>query len=875
MPRTVSTLVMTLVLALLSSTPARSDGSSSYGGQAPVMANGSTAAVMDAQYEGAAYVPAPSVTALPAGQQGAVKPSPGLRSSMEAIKQPPPLSGTQPQAPATQPSQAATPAPSPSSGVPARSDSAPSAIERAMIEELVTARNTKPQAFHMGRIRQFGYSFFSNAQGEFAPLTDIPVGPDYLIGVGDRLVITAWGSLEGTFEQEVNRNGEIVIPKVGTIRVLGIPYGQLATRLHDHLASVYKDFRVNVNLGKLRMMKVYVVGEVKSPGDYTITSLSTLINALSAAGGPTTNGTLRAIQIKRNGQLVDTVDLYDFFLKGDKSRDIRLQSGDTIYVPVIGPVAGIAGNVRRPAIYELNGEKTLRDILKLAGGLIPTGYLQRVQVARILPHEKKTVSDFSINPLNSGSTLDSLTDGIAIQDMDLVKIFPISNTLRGYVRLDGYVLRPGDYALKPGMRIADLLPKDNRLAEYYAESAQLTRLHAPDQHPEVSFFNVDKALAGDPAHNLELHEFDVIRIFSRWEMEEMPRVRLSGEVQKPGEYRLFPNMTVRDLLLLGGNPKLTAYLKLAELNRIRKTGESVTSFPIRINIEEAMKGNSEHDLKLEPFDELSVRKIPNWSEETERYVTLKGEFVFPGTYAIFKGEHLSSVIERAGGFTDKAFLKGAKLTRVSVQELQQKRLDESIARAEQNIASKQSELASVSASKEELDAVKATLEGLRHNLDMLKGRKAEGRLVIRLKPPAELRKTHYDVEMMGGDTLEVPQHPNAVNVMGYVYNPTSMLPSEGETVGHYLNATGGPTGDADESEIYVIRADGTVESRQQHSFFSNFVTGGFLSSRVDDGDTIVVPQRIERTAWLRDIKDVTTILAQLAISAGTVFLGLR
>jgi len=744
-----------------------------------------------------------------------------------------------------------------------------------MTEDLDDTRTIKPQSFTIGRISQFGYSFFANSGGGFAPLTDIPVGPDYLIGVGDRLVITAWGSLEGTFELEVNRNGEIVLPKVGTMRVLGIPYGQLSEQLHNHLSSVYKDFKVNVNIGKLHMIKVYLVGEVVSPGDYTITSLSTLINALSAAGGPTTNGTLRAIQIKRNGQLIETVDLYDFFLKGDKSRDIRLQSGDTIYVPVIGPVAGIAGNVRRPAIYELNGEKTLKDLLQLAGGLIPTGYLQRVQVARTLAHDKKTVKDFSIDPRSSGSTLDSLADEVAIQDMDMVKIFPISNTLRGYVRLDGYVLRPGDYAVKPGMRIADLLPLDNRLPEYYAASAQLTRLHEPDKHPEVSFFDVDKALAGDPAHNLELREFDVIRIFSRWEMEEMPRARLSGEVQKPGEYRLFPNMTVRDLLLLGGNPKLSAYLKMAELTRIRKTGEAVTSFSIRINIEEAMKGNPAHNLKLEPFDELSVRKIPNWAEETERYVTLKGEFVFPGTYAIFKGERLSSVIERAGGFTDKAFLRGAKLTRVSVQELQQKRLDESIARAEQSIASKQAEQASLSASKEELEATKAALEGLRRNLEILKGRKAEGRLVIRIKPPAEIKKTHYDVDLMGGDTLEVPQHPNAVNVMGYVYNPTSMLPMDGETVGHYLNSTGGPTADADESEIYVIRADGTVESRQQHSFFGNFVSGSFLSSRVDDGDTIVVPQRIERTAWLREIKDITTIMSQLAITAGTVFLGLR
>lgn len=872
MKRAITVLVLGAFLAVLSSTPVLSEGPAAGPGAAPVAAApvpagggaSADAATLTAGQGGSGsslQVGTPSLTgARPlAGQRPPAVPSPGEKISNGATA-----------AVAIPPATAVAPTPSPWPGTtttPVFQVTHSSAIEQAMTEDLASSQPTTPQKFAVGGIAQFGYSFFRGDAGAFAPLTDVPVGPDYLVGVGDRLVITAWGSLEGSFELEVNRSGEIVLPKVGAIQVLGTPYGQLTDLIKSRLATVYKDFQLNVNLGKLRMIKVYVVGEVASPGDYTITSLSTLINALSAAGGPTKNGTLRNIQIRRNGKLVDTVDLYDFFLKGDKSRDIRLQPGDTIFVPVIGPVAGIAGNVRRPAIYELNSERTLKDLLELAGGLIPTGYLQRVQVARILPHDKKVVSDFSIDPKDSGTTLNALTGAIALQDMDLVKIFPISNTLRGYARLDGYVLRPGDYALKPGMRVADLLLPDNLLPEYFSGSAQLTRLHGPDFHPEVTFINVGKALAGDPTHNLELREFDVIRLFSRWELEEMPKVRVSGEVQKPGEFRLFPNMTVRDLLLLGGNPKLTAYLKQAELARIRKNGDSVTSFPIRISIAEALKGNPEHNLPLEPFDELSVRRIPNWSEETERYITLQGEFVFPGTYPVFKGERLSSVIARAGGFTDKAYLRGARFTREPVRQLQQKRMEEVIARTEEEILRKSAELSAVAASKEELEATRAALESLRRSVELLKTKKAEGRVVIALSPPGELAKGPYDVELTGGDTLYVPQDPKVVSVLGQVYNPTSFIHIPGRDAKNYLSLAGGPTREADEGEIYLVRVDGTVISKKQAVFwfFNNL-----MSQDLDSGDTVVVPQRFEKIAWMRDIKDIATILGQLALTAGVI-----
>ncbi|ABQ27233.1 polysaccharide export protein [Geotalea uraniireducens Rf4] len=745
-----------------------------------------------------------------------------------------------------------------------------SAIERAAFAEDAAVETAHPQPYQVKNLTQFGYNFFRPSAAGFAPLSDIPVGPDYVIGPGDRIILNLWGGVEGTHELEVNRSGEIVLPRVGNVKVWGITFDRLPGLLKANLSKIFKDFDLNVTMGKLRVIKVYVVGEVKAPGDYNLSPLSTLINALSASGGPLKTGTLRNIQVKRGGKVVETVDLYDFFLKGDKGKDIRLQPGDTIFVPVIGRVAGIAGNVKRPAIYELREEKDLGDLIALAEGFLPTGYLQRVQISRVDAHEKKVVADFNIDPKGGGKSLDQILANIKIQDLDVVKIFPIDITLRDHVRLDGYVLRPGDYALQPGMRLSQLLLQDNLLPEYYKDAAEITRLYPPDYHPEKIFVNVAKALAGDPEHDLELKESDKVQIFSRWEMEEMPRIRINGEVQRPGEYRLFTNMTVRDLLLVAGNPKINAYLKNAEINRIKQTGEAVSSFPIVINLEEAIKGNPKDNLMLAPFDELSIRKIPNWAEEKERYVTLQGEFRFPGVYPIYKGEKLSTLIERAGGFTDKAYLRAAKFTRVSIRELQQKRMDELVAKTEQEILKKQAEVASVAASKEELEATRAALESLQRIVALLKAAKAEGRLVINMDKLDKFRDSPYDVELKGGDLLEVPQVPNAVNVLGQVYNPTSFIPIDGEDVEFYLGKAGGSTREAEESDTYVVRADGTVISRQQVSMFKNLFFCGFMSTPMEPGDTIIVPQKFERIAWMREIKDIAVILGNLALSAGVI-----
>ena len=262
-----------------------------------------------------------------------------------------------------------------------------SAAEKLMSagEDIATMR---PQPFRVGRLTQFGYSFF-NKSTAFAPVIDVPVGADYIIGPGDTLVLTSSGSLDGTFQLEVNRSGEVILPKIGAVRVWGVPFGKVHDLLKASLTQVFRTVQVNVTMGKLRLIKVYLVGEVDSPGDYNISSLSTVINALAAAGGPSKNGTLRAIQLIRAGKVVETVDLYDFFLKGDKSRDIRLQPGDTIHIPIHGNLVGIGGNVRKPAIYEFQKESDLKELLDMAGGVPPSSYLQRIQLSRTVANDRR------------------------------------------------------------------------------------------------------------------------------------------------------------------------------------------------------------------------------------------------------------------------------------------------------------------------------------------------------------------------------------------------------------------------------------------------------------------------------------------------------
>jgi polysaccharide biosynthesis/export protein len=653
----------------------------------------------------------------------------------------------------------------------------PSAIETLLSAELT--------GMVPNRLVQFGYDVFQKPASTFAPVTNVPVGADYIVGPGDCFTITLWGRVNAQYNVEVNRNGGIVLPEVGVLNVAGMTFASMQDYLQDQLARKQTDFKMAVTMGRLRTIKVFVVGESRTPGSYNVSSLSTVINALFAAGGPTKNGSLRDIRLQRGNQQPMRIDLYKFLLGGDKNNDVRLQDGDTIFIPVIGPVVGVAGNVKRPAIYEMAKPMTLREVLDLTGGVNYAGWLRQVQISRIENHQRRIVVDFNVvEP--SGAANQSATDTI-IQDGDVIKVFGVS-----------------------------LLEQDKRSAS------------------------------------------------------------ITGEVYRPGEYRFVQAMKVSDLLEAAGGPRKNAYLLDAELTRRHVSQSGMETQTIDINLEKAIAKDPEHNVLLQDYDYLIVRAIPEL--EFNRVAMIAGEVRFPGVYPISRGENISSLIERAGGYTDRAYLRGAVFTRESAKVIQQQRMDELINKIEETVLSGAGREISGAIDAETAQAQAEGLKAKKELLAKLRTTKIDGRVVLKLSPLNKFRISIYDIELEKGDKLFIPGMPGIVNVVGEVFNPTSLLYEKDKTVAYYLQKVGGPTGEADEKQIAVIKVDGSVVSISQKNADSvywdneahqwNF--SGFMGIRLNPGDTILVPKKLDKFMLMKNTKDIMQILFQAALATGVV-----
>jgi protein involved in polysaccharide export with SLBB domain len=717
-------------------------------------------------------------------------------------------------------------------------------------------------------LKQFGYDFFAHPKGTFVPDKMAPAGPDYVVGPGDRLLINTWGSIEGNHEVVVGRNGEIVLPKVGTVSIWGQSFSAAKETIRKQIARYYTNFDLSVSMAGLRTIQVFLVGEVASPGTYSVSSLSTVLTALVEAGGPAKTGSLRNIQLRRGGQLIETVDFYDFLINGDNSHDRTLQAGDTIFVPVVGPLVGVAGDVRRPAVYELQPGETLQTALDLAGGLNSTAFVAKVQIERVDSHTRRFVMDVDLN--QSGAL------AMPVQDQDLVKVPSISLIQGSYVRLTGYVSRPGQYQFTPGMRVADLiLPYGNLLPMYYPKMAEILRLDPPEYRPGKLTIDLSLALAGDPDNNLKLQEFDELRIFSRDQMEEIPEVRISGAIQQPGAYRLFEGMTVRDLVLAAGNLGEDAYLADAELTQYFQMGKGTRSERLTLELGKAIQGDPVHNLQLRSGDHLLVRTIPEFNRKYR--VKVVGKVLFPGTYTVARGEKLSSVLERAGGFEEGAYLRGAIFTRESVKEIVRERMQRLIQQEEANIVRVSTEMTQGALSETDVLAARNLLESRKQLLDKLRETPVMGRMVVRLTPLEQFRDSAHDIPLMDGDTITIPETPHSVTVLGEVYNPTTINYNPGRTASFYLSMVGGPNDNANDDEMFIVRADGSVYSQKQgggtfgwDKAHNRWISGGFESVEMYPGDTILVPQQFRRTDWMREMKDVTTIIYQIALGAAAV-----
>jgi len=900
------------------------------------------------------------------------------------------------------------------------------------------------------KLQPFGYDFFREAAVNIiTERKDVPVPLKYVVGPDDEVKITLWGRVNASYKLVVNRDGKIDIPGIGPLAVAGMTFEEMSAKLIKQ-AEQMTGTNVDISMGSLRTIPVFVLGDVRRPGAYTIGAFATITDALLISGGPSEIGSMRNIQLRRKDKVAQTYDLYDLLLKGDKSHDVTLQAGDIVFVPVVGTYAGIAGNVKRPAIYELKDNYSLEYLFELAGGIIPTAYTQQIQVERTIKNEKKVVIDIDDKNL-------ARTRSFIMQDSDIVKVFSIVEKDFNAVYLNGNVKRGGKYALTPGMRLGDIL-KDEQdlLPDTYFDYALIKRLQPPGMETTLVPFNLGALiLRGDSANNLPLQRQDSIYIFSKWFFKDKPYFTASGEVRKGGRFELSDNSRVKDALRTAGDLTKDAYLKKGELIRVDKNKEYFTlyfdvaramagdptenillqdedqlvihslyeekwketasvsgevkkpgefvltemmrvsdllfkaggqtrdtlldeaelyrtdwktkkttllkvnlgkalagepqdnielqdldrlivhslwekvykknvaiegdvlkpgTYPLaeqmtvrnlifaagnvlesasleeaeissrivdsdnralvvhrQINLGKALKGDPEHNLPLKPYDRLFIKAISDW--RAEKYATLSGKVKYPGRYVISKGEKLSTVIERAGGYTDDAYLRGAFFTRESVRVMQQKGLTEMADRLERELLSG-GEL-STSTSAEEVAAKKAELEQKKHFVGYLRGLKATGRMAIRLAHLRLLKGSEYDIELEDGDSLFIPPSNNVVNVAGSVMSQGSFIYASRMDFQDYIDLSGGYAKYADTDNIFVLKVDGSARklSRGLFNWSSSrdrWEVAGFEreSRAIEPGDTIVVPEKVEKIAWLREIKDITQILMNSAVTAG-------
>lgn len=714
-------------------------------------------------------------------------------------------------------------------------------------------------------IEPFGYNLFQGTTASPTPPgTQVPVASDYILGPDDEFTVTVWGQMDGVYKVHVNREGEAIFPRIGALPVAGLSYGELRNYLARAFSQQFKSTSISVAMGQLRNIQVFVVGEVQKPGSYTMGSLSTVLSALFASGGPTNSGTLRDIRLLRGGKVVAQIDLYDFLLRGDKSQDLRLADQDTVFVPLVGPVVGVAGHVQRPAIYEVKGTANLGEVLAIAGGIKPTGYLTRVQIERFAAHQKRVAIDLDLTSAHFG------TNGVtpvsnnghdvlrtSLLNMDLVKVFPISPLLQTVVYLKGHVLRPGPYELKPGLRVNEVVagPLD-LLPDAFLDYARIVRYSGPERTRQIVPFRLLRAFAGESDANLELQALDEIEIYSKEELRALATVTVVGEVRKPGTYPLLKAMRVSDLVVAAGGFQRLASLKQAELTRYTvQDGKSSTSTAI-IDLDKAVAGDPQHNVELQELDALAVRPVPE--SEVGRGVTVQGEVKLPGQYWTKRGERLSTVLKRAGGFTERAYPRGLVLIRESTKMVQQTEIQKYVAAQKQRLTSEAAALISGAGGLQgsQSQAEQAALTAQTQALDQLASRLTPGRVVVRMTSIDQLEGTVDDILLEPGDQITIPQIPTTVTIVGAVRNSTSVLHRAGLSADDYVRQAGGYTDEAEKGNMYLVKADGSSES------------SWVKFKQMEAGDTIVVPQKTE--AKVRPLpfwQSIATIFASLATAA--------
>jgi len=514
------------------------------------------------------------------------------------------------------------------------------------------------------QLERFGLDVLRNGTGNVDELPmDMPVGPEYVLGPGDGLSIDLWGGVSQRLQRVVDRQGRVALPEVGAVEVSGRSLGDAQRLVQNVLRSQFRDVEADVSLSRLRTVRVYVVGDVERPGAYDVSSLSTPLNAVHEAGGPTSRGSLRIIRHFRGRQLLQEIDVYDLLLHGIRSDLQGLQPGDTILVPPLGPEVTIEGMIRRPAIYELGSEKSLAEVLELSGGVLQSGTLRHVDVERVEAHLSRTMLRLDIPEDNKQESVAQALEEFKVQDGDKIKISPILPYADKTVYLEGHVFRPGKFAYRDGMKVTDIIKSySDLLPEPYKRHAEIIRLNAPDYQPVVLAFNLDDALAGKE-QDLPLKPFDTVRVFGRYDFEDPPVITVTGAVRDPGDHVTNGVTYLRDVVYLAGGTTSDAQLDDAQV--FRKTADGKLKV-LSVNLHKALAGDATANVLLEAKDRVFIhRDINKFDPPT---VAIQGEVERPGKYPLGADMSAADLVRLAGGLKRGAYTQEADLTRYMVEQ---------------------------------------------------------------------------------------------------------------------------------------------------------------------------------------------------------------
>ena len=736
----------------------------------------------------------------------------------------------------------------------------------------------------------YGRQLFDEVPTTFAPVEHVPVPADYVLGPGDELLIRAWGKIDLDSRVTVDRNGQIYLPKVGSLTVAGLRYEQAEGYLHSAIGALFKDFELNVAMGQLRSIQIFVLGSARQPGGYTVSSLSTLVDALFASGGPSATGTMRHIQLRRGGQTLSEFDIYDLMQKGDKSHDVRLLPGDVIYFPSIGAQVAISGDINVPGIYELKGETTVGAALSGAGGMTSLADAERVVLERIENHSSRQVEEFA---------LDTSGQGHLLRDGDLLRVFPLSPKFENAVTLRGNVAQRGLYAWKEGMRISDLIPSRGFLItrDYWNRENHLVPCISthPFGDPRTDQFrdqqtgqprDLGQDQNGNPRTdqygngqedqngNQQADQFGNGQADQNGSQQtDQPGNAQAGQsgilrTNQPGNQRNGQSGNSRTPIIdTVGQISAEINWEYALIERLDERDLSTHLIPFRLAGAIDNPTSADNQL-LKAGDVVTIFSRADLDLPMEKHATfvrVGGEVNAPGVYRVNPGETLRDVVKQAGGLTPHSYLYASIFTRVSARQAQEKQLQQSSEQMQRELTAKFAN-STPQAGQTGADQ-QAQLAMQQTALASLASIKPTGRVVLDMKPGAETIADMPDFPLEDGDTFYIPPRLSTVQVAGAVYNANALRYEPGKRLIAYLNDAGGATREADAKRIFVIRADGTVVSRQSRNSHSH---GSYGNLKLLPGDAIVVPEKLIVSGGLQKFANYAQIISGAAMTGAVL-----